>query len=66
MWVIRLFLAVVLGAIVGWWSRRRFERGSVARAVATGIAGLLSFLGLAAVGLYVFIFIAMSSWANSK
>jgi predicted PurR-regulated permease PerM len=64
--VVELFLAVVLGAIVAWWSRRRLERGTVARAFATGIAALLSFLGLAAVGLYVFLFIAFASWANSK
>jgi hypothetical protein len=44
----------------------RYDRGTTARRVATGIAVLLSALGLAGVGFAVFVMVALNSWANNK
>jgi hypothetical protein len=64
---LELLVLAFFGAIgLAWVSRARYERGSTARKVATGVAVALSLVGLTGVGFAVFVIIAINSWANSK
>ena len=59
-------LLVILGCAAAWIIRRRYEKGTVQRTVATVVAVVLSLIGLAGVGFIVFFIIAFSSWGNNK
>jgi hypothetical protein len=61
-----LFLLFIVALVGAWVSRGRYERGTAARRVATGVAVALSLVGLTAVGFAVMFIIAINSWANSK
>ena len=59
-------LVVILGCAAAWIIRRRYEKGTVQRTVATVVAVVLSLIGLAGVGFIVFFIISFNSWANNK
>ncbi len=59
-------VAAVVGCLGAWALRTRYEPGTTARRVATGVAVLLSVLGLTGVAFAVFVVVAMTSWANNK
>jgi hypothetical protein len=63
----RLVVVIVVGGgIAAWVLRARYDRGTAARRVATGVAVALSLVGLAGVGFAVFVMIALNSWASNK
>ena len=64
--MVGIVVLVILVATVPWVFRRRFERGTTARRVATGVAVVLSLLGLGVVAYGVVIAVAITSWANNK
>lgn len=61
-----LVLAFFAAIGLAWVARGRYERGSTERMVATGVAVVLSLVGLVGVGYMVLLIIAINSWANSK
>jgi hypothetical protein len=61
--ILLLLLAGFAGALV---LRRRFEKGTVQRTVATVSAVVLGLIGLTGVAFFVLIMVSMASWANNK
>jgi tellurite resistance protein TehA-like permease len=61
--ILLFLLAGFAGALV---LRRRFEKGTVQRTVATVSAVVLGLIGLTGVAFFVLIMVSMASWANNK
>jgi hypothetical protein len=61
-----IVLLVVGGFAVALVARRRYEKGTVQRTVATVSAVVLGLIGLTGVAFFVFFMVAMASWANNK
>ena len=59
-------LLLIWGIILALVWRRRSEKGSAARKVATAVAVILGLLGLSGVAYAALIIIAINSWANNK
>lgn len=65
--MIELVLLLLIGGFVAALvARRKYEKGTVQRTVATVSAVVLGLIGLTGVAFFVLVMVAMASWANNK